>query len=271
MQTNSHKLESSEGTMGLIYELDSESPLVACCQISAIWWGIQTCDLWALFFCSLWTTWHPSCRPIFSSRPIEGYSGPWLLPLQRHKTWAQKSASFPATVTLVLFVSVSPLSFCNSAWWWFIAGWVSWLNHRAERQIAWPRPPPLHGCRMATSTILSVCCLSCLPVFHTSSLVVFCAPPASLCLFSFHCAPREHSESETVPMNLINLHGYNITELGFYIIYCYVAQRNRNSNDVELFVWIGLAHRSAAKVYITFTHFPGSGNFKPFFKGLKPS
>lgn len=61
----------------------------------------------------------------------------------------------------------------SSAWWWFMAHWVSWLNHWTVRQVALPWLSPLFGCRMATPTFLFVCLpfkvLDCL--FYTFFLV----------------------------------------------------------------------------------------------------
>ena len=90
------------------------------------------------------------CRPPLAAR--------WTRVIRlKLRSQSDKLLPPPATVTwLLVFVGGSPLSFCNPAWWWFMAGWASWLNHWTERQVALPRPSPLYGRRMATAICLSV-------------------------------------------------------------------------------------------------------------------
>lgn len=117
---------------------------------------------------------------------------------------------FSATVLWILvFVSVSPLSFCNSPWWWFMAGWESWLNHWTERQVALPRPSPLY---MAVAwqplhSFLPVCRLNC-PIVSQACSLSFCSHSLSLSLHA-QIVSRENARA---PMNLIILYGYSTTE-----------------------------------------------------------
>lgn len=106
--------------------------------------------------------------------------------------------------SILLVVSVSPLSLCNSAWWWFMASWASWLNHWTERQVALPRHhhsiwPSLGN--QYTPVSLSVVSAAQLSFYFSLG----CFPFSS----RIHCLERE------VPLNWINLHGYGTVELGF--------------------------------------------------------
>lgn len=107
------------------------------------------------------------------------------------------------------FVSVSPLSFCNSPWWWFMAGWESWLNHWTERQVALPRPSPLYMdvAWQPLHSFLPVCRLNC-PIVSQACSLSFCSHPLSLSLHA-QIVSRENARA---PMNLIILYGYSTTE-----------------------------------------------------------
>lgn len=82
---------------------------------------------------------------------------------------------FPEVVRLC-----SPLSLCNSAWWWFMADWASWLNHWGERQLALPRLSPLYTpvAWQPARCYVAVCQLNC--------SIALC-PSLSCCIVAMNC------------------------------------------------------------------------------------